>query len=61
MQSCVILSPRFVVVVGGGGGGFLSDGDIVNASVRSSRYLLIHFWAEFKQTCYVTSPYGKGV
>ena len=40
---------------------FLSDGDVVNASVRSSRYLLIHFWAEFKQTCYVTSPYGKGV
>ena len=42
-----------------------SDGDIVSApirpSVRPSRYLLLNHWAEFYQTCYTTSPNGKGV
>ena len=26
-----------------------------------SRYLLLNHWAEFYQTCYITSPHGKGV
>ena len=25
-----------------------------------SRYLLLNHWAEFNQTCYITSPNGKG-
>ena len=38
-----------------------SDGDIVNASICSSRYLLLNHWAEFNKTCYMTSICGKGV
>ena len=37
-----------------------SDGDILNASVRPSRYLLLNQWMEFNQTCYMTSPHCKG-
>ena len=33
----------------------------VRPSVCLSRYLLLHHWAEFYQTCYITSPHGKGV
>ena len=33
----------------------LSNGDIVNGSVRLSRYLLLNHWAEFNQICYMTS------
>ena len=52
---------------GGGGGDKKSDGDIVNASVHpsacQSRYQLLHHWAEFYQTCFITSlhPRSKGV
>ena len=43
---------------------FLSDGDIVNASVRPSvrpSCYLLNRWTEFYQICYNTSPHGKGV
>ena len=30
-------------------------------SICPSRYLLLNHWAEFNQTCYITSPRGKGV
>ena len=30
-------------------------------SVHLSRYLLLNHWAEFYQTCYITSSHGKGV
>ena len=33
----------------------------MNASVRPSRYILLNLWPEFNQTCYMTSPRGKGV
>ena len=34
--------------------------DIVNASIhlRSIRHATLNHWAEFNQTCYMTSPYG---
>ena len=38
-----------------------SYGNLVNASVRPSRYILLNLWPEFNQTCYMTSPRGKGV
>ena len=42
-----------------------SDGDFVNASILlsicSSRYLLLNHWAEFNQTCYMTSLHDKDV
>ena len=38
-----------------------SDGDIVNASVRPSRNRPLNHWAEFNQTCYMTSLRGKAV
>ena len=42
--------------------GFLkSNGDIVNAFIHPSRDLLLNHWVEFYQTCYITSPHGKGV
>ena len=31
------------------------------SSISLSRYLLLNHWAEFNQTCYITSPHGKGV
>ena len=30
-------------------------------SICRSRYLLLSHWAEFNQTCYITSPHGWGV
>ena len=30
-------------------------------SICLSQYLLLNHWAEFNQTCYITSPHGKGV
>ena len=30
-------------------------------SICPSWYLLLNHWAEFNQTCYMISPYGKGV
>ena len=30
-------------------------------SICLSHYLLLNHWAEFSQTCYITSPHGKGV
>ena len=30
-------------------------------SVCRWRYLLLNLWVEFYQTCYITSPHGKGV
>ena len=30
-------------------------------SICLSHYLLLNHWAEFNQTCYITSPHGKGV
>ena len=26
-----------------------------------ARYLILNYWVEFYQTCYITSPHGKGV
>ena len=41
------------------------DGDIMNTSIhpsiRLSHNLLLNPLAEFNQTCYITSPHGKGV
>ena len=34
---------------------------IVPTSICLSRYLFLILWAEFNQTCYMTSPHGKGV
>ena len=33
----------------------------VRLSICPSLYLLLIHWAEFNQTCYMTSPHGKGV
>ena len=33
----------------------------LHPSVHLSRYLLLNQWAEFYQTCYITSPHGKVV
>ena len=30
-------------------------------SICLSCYLLLNHWVEFNQTCYITSPHGKGV
>ena len=30
-------------------------------SICLSHYLLLNHWVEFNQTCYITSPHGKGV
>ena len=32
----------------------------IHLSVCLSHYLLLNHWAEFYQTCYITSPHGKG-
>ena len=34
---------------------------IRHLSIYPSCYFLLNHWAEFNQTCYITSPYGKGV
>ena len=34
---------------------------VVCPSVCPSRYLLLNHLAEFRKTCYITSPYGKGM
>ena len=34
---------------------------VCHPSICPSCYLLLNHWAEFNQTCYMTSPYGKGV
>ena len=34
---------------------------ICRPSLCPSRYLLLNLWVEFNQTCYITSPHGKGV
>ena len=38
-----------------------SNGCIVNASVHWSCYLHLNHWAEFHQTCYITSAHDKCV
>ena len=34
---------------------------ILRPSICPSCYLLLNHWMEFHQTCYITSPHGKGV
>ena len=40
---------------------FLSVRQSMRPSISPSRYHFLNHWAEFNQTCYITSPHSKGV